>query len=82
MAKRPSLATSMKALAEDTGPDLVAIVGATKPKTAATRVGMKRVLIPMPPQLHKRLKRFAVEQDTTIEAVSRTALESYLASNE
>ena len=60
--KRPSLANSMKVLNEDTAPDPVALVTkarepAAKGKApAATRAGMKRLLTPVEPQLHKRLK--------------------------
>lgn len=84
MTKRPSLASSMKALAQDTAPDPVALVHKAREATAtgktpaATRVGMKRLLTPVEPQLHKRLKMLAVRQDTTLEALARAALESYL----
>ena len=87
MTKRPSLASSMRALAEDTAPDPVALVAkAREPLTTAkaapaTRVGMKRLLTPVTPELHKRLKMLAVSQDTTLEAIARTALEAYLLHN-
>ncbi len=82
--KRPSLANSMKVLNEDTAPDPVALVTkarepAAKGKApAATRAGMKRLLTPVEPQLHKRLKILAAQQDTTLEALTRAALESYV----
>jgi hypothetical protein len=89
MSKRPSLATSMKALAEDTTPDPMALTakstGAPAPgiaKPAATRAGMKRLLTPVAPELHKRLKLLAVKQDTTLEALTRAALESYLSQHD
>jgi len=86
MTKRPSLASSMKALAEDTAPDPVALVTKAREATPAmiakvtipTRAGMKRLLTPVTPELHKRLKMLAVSQETTLEAITRTALESYL----
>ena len=87
MTKRPSLASSMKALAEDTAPDPVALVAkarepaATANAAASTRAGMKRLLTPVAPELHKRLKMLAVSQDTTLEAITRAALESYLSQN-
>ena len=87
MTKRPSLASSMRALAEDTAPDPVALVAKAREsvitaKTApATRAGMKRLLTPVTPELHKRLKMLAVSQDTTLEAIARTALEAYLLHN-
>lgn len=88
--KRPSLATSMKALKEDVAPDPVALVAkaraepaAASPKFhAASREGMKRLLTPVPPELHKRLKMLAVKQDTTLEAMTRAALESYLSKHD
>lgn len=82
--KRPSLANSMKVLNEDTAPDPVALVTkarepAAKGKApAATRAGMKRLLTPVEPQLHKRLKILAAQQDTTLEALTRAALKSYV----
>lgn len=89
MIKRPSLASSMKALREDVAPDPVALVAkAREPEApapvspqkfhAATREGMKRLLTPVPPELHKQLKMLAVSQDTTLEALTRAALEAYL----
>jgi len=91
MTKRPSLANSMKALREDVAPDPVALVAKGRepapaaapvpppPKFhAATREGMKRLLTPVPPELHKRLKMLAVSRDTTLEAITREALEAYL----
>lgn len=88
MTKRPSLASSMKAFKEDVAPDPLALVAKAREPAApipapqkfhaATREGMKRLLTPVPPELHKRLKMLAVSQDTTLEAITRAALESYL----
>ena len=87
--KRPSLASSMKALTEDTAPDPLALVSKAREPAAptgkapaATRAGMKRLLTPVEPQLHKRLKIFAAQQDTTLEALTRAALESYLSKHD
>lgn len=89
--KRPSLASSMKALKEDVAPDPVALVAKARQESAAapplkfhaaTREGMKRLLTPVPPELHKRLKMLAVKQDTTLEALTRAALESYLSKHD
>jgi hypothetical protein len=89
--KRPSLASSMKALKEDVAPDPVALVAKARQESAAaplskfhaaTREGMKRLLTPVPPELHKRLKMLAVKQDTTLEALTRAALESYLSEHD
>jgi hypothetical protein len=93
MTKRPSLASSMKALAEDTRPDPVAIVARAKepapqppPKEkgrgAATREGMKKLLTPIEPDMHKRLKMLAVRQETTLEALTRAALAAYLSKHD
>ena len=89
MSKRPSLASSMKALAEDTTPDSVALAQKAREapapvtaKSAATRAGMKRLLTPVAPELHKRLKLLAVRQDTTLEALTRAALESYISQHD
>jgi hypothetical protein len=70
--KRPSLASSMKALKEN--------ASSAAPATyhAATRDGMKRLLVPVTPALHKRIKIRAAEQEVTIEALARAALEAYL----
>jgi len=84
--KRPSLASSMKALKEDVAPDpavLIAKARGEAPKFhAATREGMKRLLVPVTPQLHKRLKIAAAERDTTLEALARAALEAYLSQHD
>jgi hypothetical protein len=45
---------------------------------ARTREGMKKLLTPVEPSLHKRLKILAVKQDTTLEAITRAALAEYL----
>ncbi len=92
MTKRPSLASSMKALAEDTRPDPVAIVTRAKEppqplpkekgKGAATRVGMKKLLTPIEPEKHKRLKMLAVRKDMTLEDVARAAFDEYLAKHD
>ena len=86
--KRPSLASSMKALASDSASDPAPLVQKVRPealqasKPSATRAGMKRLLTPVAPELHKRLKLLAVKQDTTLEAITRAALEAYLLQND
>jgi hypothetical protein len=85
----------MKALNENTTPDPVALVAKAREESkrrdepvkpakfhAATREGMKRLLTPVTPELHKRLKMLAVKQDTTLEALGRVALESYLSQHD
>jgi hypothetical protein len=99
MTKRPSLASNMKALAEPTAPDPVALVAKAREERspapvsvpapaerrsfhAATREGMKRLLTPVEPSLHKRLKMLAVQQETTLEAITRAALAEYVEKHE
>jgi hypothetical protein len=79
----------MKALKEDVTPDPVALVAKAREPAAppakfhaATREGVKRLLTPVTPELHKRLKMLAVKQDMTLEALSRAALESYLSKHD
>lgn len=85
MTKRPSLASNMKALSEATTPDPVDLIAKAKAQSdegqkfhAPTREGMKRILTPVEPQLHKQLKLLAVQQDITLELLVRTALQEYL----
>ncbi len=95
MTKRPSLADSMKAFAEPPThvaqpiPAPIAVsppapAPATAPATgrAKSRAGMKLLLTPVEPSIHKRLKLLAVQQDSTMEAAVRTALLEYLERNE
>ncbi len=91
MTKRPSLADSMKAFAEPAQPtpEPVAVstpapAPASAPPTgrAKSRAGMKLLLTPVEPSIHKRLKLLAVQQDRTIEATVRVALAEYLSRNE
>jgi len=86
MTKRPSLAESMKGLQEDVAPDPVALVAKARepaaPVKAASRKGMKRLLTPISPALHKRLKMIAVSEDTTLEAITRTALEAFVSQHD
>lgn len=78
--KRPSLSESMKALSQDMTPDPEALVikAAKRPPSILSRSEMKKLLIPVNPSLHKRLKLLAVQQDRTLEDVCRSALEQYL----
>jgi hypothetical protein len=43
---------------------------------------MKRLLTPVPPELHKRLKMLALKQDMTLETLTRAAFESYLSKHD
>lgn len=89
MAKRPSLAASMKAVKETPAPAPVAVLvppqaapaptTTRKPFYAATREGMKRVAFGLPPEEHRRLKRYAVDTGRSIEALMREALDDLFA---
>jgi hypothetical protein len=81
----------MKALSEDITPDPVALMTARAQHEGtrhvltvgkSTREGMKKLLTPVTPELHKRLKMMAVRDDTTLEALTRTALEFYLSTHD
>jgi hypothetical protein len=52
---------------------------AKKPYYAATRAGMKKVTVTLDPAMRKRLKRLAVETDTTVEGLVRQAIAALLA---
>ena len=45
---------------------------------AASRDGLKLVVTPVEPSLHKRLKVLAAETDRTLEATCRLAFEQFL----
>jgi hypothetical protein len=86
MTKRPSLAESMKAVASAPAlaiprPELPAAPKPSEPKKfhAATRVGLKKVTTAVDPATHKRLKRLAVDSDTTVEDLLREAIDDLLA---
>ncbi len=89
MTKRPSLADNMKAFAEPAQP-IPAPISVSPPAPAPapaaarakSRAGMKLLLTPVEPSIHKRLKLLAVQQDSTIEATVRTALAEYLERHE
>ncbi len=93
MTKRPSLADSMKAFAEPpthVAQPLPAPIAVPSPAPAPaptagrakSRAGMKLLLTPVEPSIHKRLKLLAVQQDSTMEATVRAALLEYLERNE
>lgn len=47
---------------------------APPPGRAKSREGMKLLLTPVDPSLHKRLKLLAVQEDSTIESMVREAI--------
>lgn len=94
MAKRPSLAESMKAaakapvlapeLAAEAHPEGAAVTLDTSAATAAsgyrakTREGMKRLTVVVPPAEHRRVKRLSADTDRSIEDLMREALAALL----
>lgn len=90
MTKRPSLASSMKSLSETTVPDPVALVTKSqtpspdKPssKTGKRYAGMKTMLIPVPPEHHRKLRMIAIQRDGwTLERTVQDAIEQYIDRN-
>jgi len=85
MTKRPSLAESMKMFSEP-GPTIqmqpkdVSASSQQQEKKyyAATREGLKRLLVPIEPKIHKQLKLFAIQNDRTLESITREAIQEYL----
>lgn len=87
MTKRPSLASSMKSLSETTTPDPVALVAKSQtpssdkpsPKGGKRYAGMKTMLIPVPPEHHRKLRMIAIQRDGwTLERIVQEAIEQYL----
>jgi len=83
MAKRPSLAESMKAV--ERSPRIPAApqtaMAADKPRSfhAATRVGLKKITTGLEPAKHKQLKRLAIDRDKSVEHLLREAVDDLLA---
>jgi hypothetical protein len=91
MTKRPSLAETLKSFSEPIRPNPVApsqaphvvIPAEPEPKgRAKTRAGMKLLLTPVEPSIHKRLKLLAVQNDKTLEDIARAAFAEYLGRHE
>lgn len=82
MAKRPSLAESMKAVQQPSRPVLAPAQPPQKTDAegegrryhAATREGMKRITTVVAPGEHRRLKRLSADTDRSIEELVREAL--------
>jgi len=83
MAKRPSLAESMKAVerAPRVPAAAYAATEADKPKAfhAATRVGLKKITTGLEPPKHKQLKRLAIDREKSVEDLLREAVDDLLA---
>jgi hypothetical protein len=89
MAKRPSLADSLRRVAAGERPDILEPVPAPAPippsstertpqRTgyyAATRAGKKKVTAALEPPRHKQLKLLAAEREVTTEALLAEAID-------
>jgi len=87
--KKSSLAESMKPLSDVTAPNpeqLVekaqTVIQQPEHKLAGKRYeGMKKMLIPLDPAEHRKLKMMAVERDMTLEKIVQEAIRSYISSS-
>ena len=77
MSKRPSLAESMKSVADE---PIAAPRAATEvPKgRARSRLGKKLILVPLDPQVHLKLRHRALDEGVTVEAFVQEAIAAYL----
>jgi hypothetical protein len=78
MSKRPSLAESMKSVADEPLPVLAAAPTAPKGR-ARSRLGKKLILVPLDPQVHLKLRHRALDEGVTVEAFVQAAIAAYLA---
>ncbi len=74
MSKRPSLAESMKSVADAPQP----ASEATPKGRAKSRLGKKLILIPLDPEMHLRLRHRALDEGRTVEAFVQAAIADYL----
>ncbi len=90
MAKRPSLAETMRQVATSPEPQVISLrpepqpvateapalspTSSAKPFFAATRAGKKKVTAALAPAAHKQLKSLAVDHETTTEALLAEAI--------
>lgn len=84
--KSSKLAEDMKTLSETTAPNPTALVERAhvstplqEPKLVGKRYeGMKKMLIPLDPAVHRQLKMLAVQNDMTLEKVVQEAIARYI----
>jgi len=81
MAKRPSLAESMKAVERVPAAAPQTAIAADEPRSfhAATRVGLKKITTGLEPAKHKQLKRLAIDREKSVEHLLREAVDDLLA---
>lgn len=91
MAKRPSLAESMKSVSQPSRPVVLPVAPAARPTGqegegrryhAATREGLKRITAPVAPEEHRRLKRLSVDTGRSIEELMREAIADLFAKHD
>ena len=80
MSKRPSLAESMKSVADEPRP---AFYSAPPPEAAPkgrakSRLGKKLILVPLDPEMHLKLRHRALDEGLTVEAFVQAAIADYL----
>ena len=76
MSKRPSLAESMKSVADEPHP---ALYSEAAPKgRAKSRLGKKLILVPLDPEMHLKLRHRALDEGLTVEAFVQAAIADYL----
>jgi hypothetical protein len=76
MSKRPSLAESMKSVADEPRPALTSDIA---PKgRAKSRLGKKLILVPLDPEMHLQLRHRALDEGRTVEAFVQAAIAAYL----
>jgi hypothetical protein len=75
MSKRPSLAESMKSVADEPLPVLAAAAAKGR---ARSRLGKKLILVPLDPKMHLKLRHRALDEGVTVEAFVQKAIAAYL----
>ena len=80
MSKRPSLAESMKSVADEPRPALYSVpTPEAAPKgRAKSRLGKKLILVPLDPEMHLKLRHRALDEGRTVEAFVQAAIADYL----
>ena len=74
MSKRPSLAESMKSVADEPR----AALGAEPKGRAKSWLGKKLILVPLDPEMHLKLRHRALDEGRTVEAFVQAAIAAYL----
>ena len=80
MSKRPSLAETMKAVADEPRPALYSVPAAAPSSKgrAKSREGKKLILTPLDPKMHLALRHRALDEGMTVEALVQAAIRDYL----